>query len=137
MSIKTEMDADLGRILASDEFDETAEYYPAGLATHFTVRIVVGDITESAAAFDQGTEGTRTAPAVLSLATVRAGLLALEGAARDPKRRDKIVIPAASNNAGTWYVTAPGSTDVGGGCKVTIERDDLTRVSGTGAVEVR
>jgi hypothetical protein len=138
MTFKSQMADDLAAVLNSSEFDEPAEYYP-GLegSTHFTVRIVRGDITTGASSFDQGTEHTRTCEAVLIRSVVRAGILVLESTARDPRRGDRITFTDDSESAGIWIVSAVGAVDVGGGVTVSLEHVSYGNPGGSDANEVR
>jgi hypothetical protein len=137
MTFKDQLAEDLRLMLNASEVDEPAEYYPEDSSSHFTVRIVRGDIQTGAAAFDQGTEHTRTCEAVLIRSVVRAGILVIESAARDPKRGDKILFTDDSDSTAEWFVTGPGSVDVGGGVNVTLQCDDYGDPGGRSANEVR
>lgn len=137
MTFKDQLAEDLRLTLNADEVDEPAEYYPVDSATSFTVRIVRGDIQTAVAQFDQGTEHTRTCEATLIRSVVRAGILAIESTARDPKRGDKITFTDDSDATAEWFVTGPGSVDVGGGVNVTLQCDDYGNPGGRSANEVR
>lgn len=131
MTFQTQMAEDLTKILNGDEFEEAGVFYPKNSASSFAVRVVRGDIQTGASSFGDGTQQTRTCEAVLIRSVVRAGILAIAGAARDPVREDKITL-----SDGDWYVVAPGAFDVGGGITVQLEFDTFARAAGAGAVEV-
>lgn len=138
MTFKSDMAEDLRLVLNASEFDEPGQYYP-GLsgAGNFTVRIVRGDIATGAATFDQGTEHTRTCDAVLIRSVVRAGILAIELTARDPRRGDRITFTDDSEATASWIVAALGAIDVGGGVTVSLEHVSYGNPGGGDANEVR
>ena len=132
MTLKDQMAADLANVMAADEFDEAGTYFPKNSASSFAVRLVRGDIQGGASVFGEGVEHARTCDAVLIRSVVRAGVLAITGAARDPVREDKITL-----SDGDWYVVTPAQMDIGGGLTVQLEFDTFARAAGTGAIEAR
>lgn len=138
MTVKADMAEDLRLVMNAAEFDEEAEFYPAAEgASHFTVRVVRGDITTGASTFDQGTEHTRTCEAILIRSVVRAGILAIESTARDPRRGDRISFTDDDEATAVWYVASVGAIDVGGGVTVNLEHVSYGNPGGETANEVR
>jgi len=137
MTFKADLAEDLRLVLNASEIDEAATYYPVDSASSFAVRVARGDIQTGSAQFDQGIEHTRTCEAVLIRAVVRAGIETIEGTARDPKRGDRLVFTEDSDPTRSWYVSAPGAIDVGGGVTVQLSGDDYGNPGGRSANEVR
>ncbi len=137
MTFKSQMAEDLAAVLNSAEFDEPAEYYPGDSTSHFTVRIVRGDIQTGAAQFEQGTEHTRACEAILIRSVIRAGIAVIESTARDPKRGDRITFTDDSDATSEWSVASVGAVDVGGGITVQLVCDTYGNPGGRTANEVR
>jgi hypothetical protein len=137
MTFKADMAEDLRQVLNADQFDEPGEYYPGDSTSHFTVRVIRGDIQTGAAQFEEGTEHTRACEAVLIRSVIRAGILAIESTARDPKRGDRITFTDDSESTAEWSVSAVGAIDVGGGVTVQLVCDSYGNPGGRSANEVR
>lgn len=138
MTFKQQMADDLAAIANAAEFDEAGEFYPGETGSnHFTVRVVRGDIRTGMSTFEQGTEHTRVCTAVLIRSELRAGILAIESTAREPRRGDRILFTDDNEPTAVWYVAAAAAVDVGGGLTVDLECDDYGNPGGRGSEEVR
>lgn len=138
MTFKDHMAEDLTNVMNADEFDEPGEFYPTREGTsHFTVRAIRGDITTGASTFDQGTEHTRTCEVILIRSVVRAGILAIEAAERDPRRGDRLTFTDDDDATAEWVVAAVGAIDVGGGVSVSLEHVSYGNPGSGAANEVR
>jgi hypothetical protein len=133
MTLKTDMAADLTAIfLNTDEFADTATYTPNGAASGFSVTLLPGDIDESFLPTASGEADRRMAPFTGVLSLLRAGILAIEGTVRDPRRLDSFVI-ASGAYAGTWVVERY-SADLGGGVILYARYEQRHQVAGDGVL---
>lgn len=138
MTFKDQMANDLAAVLNASEFDEEGEFYPTREGTsHFTVRLIRGDISTTASPFDQGTEHTRTCDAILIRSVVRAGIEVIESTARDPRRGDRITFTDDDDATAEWVIAAVGAVDVGGGVTVSLEHISYGNPGSGAANEVR
>jgi hypothetical protein len=113
MSDLTDMMADDADevFLNTDDFGESAEFYPGLSTSHFSTTVVVQDIAEEFVAIDTGIADSREVDIWVLRSAVQTGIAAIETAARDPRRQDALVISSGAN-AGTWKVQN-ASPDVG------------------------
>ena len=133
MTLKSDMAADLTALfLNTDEFADTASYTPNGAATSFSVTLVPGDIDESFLPTESGEADRRMAPFVGVLSLLRAGILAIEGTVRDPRRLDSFVI-ASGAYAGTWVVERYAA-DLGGGVTLYARYEQRHQVAAEGLI---
>lgn len=139
MTFKDDMIDDMDVFINDDEFGQTATYLPrakaAGTGNMFAINVTFGDPDPNVLMVQAGQVTERTARILVSLADVRAGLLAVESAARDPVRGDRIVI-ASGADAGTWVVQ-DSVPDIGGGCQLNCRLADQRTYGAEGATVVR
>ncbi len=139
MTLKTDMAADLTALfMDTDEFADTAAYTPNGTptvpaTTTFSLAVVPGDVDPAYLPTVSGQAEQRTAQFIAVLSLIRAGILVVEGTARDPRRGDSLVF-ASGAYSGTWVVERFWS-DLGGGVTLYCVAAVRNQVAGDGVIE--
>ena len=141
MSLARLMAQDMRRTVARSaghDFAEAATLVPdtqgeAGVG--FPVVVVFTDPTVTPGVIEIGDEvQDRRAECLGVLSVIRAGFLAAEGAARDPRRGDFLRI-ADGAHAGTWTITEP-IPDIGDGVVLKLRDQQLVAAAANGVREV-
>lgn len=133
MTLKSQMTADVASVfLDTDDFGESVTFTPNGAATSFACTVVPGDVDAGFGATPSGEADRRLCPFFASLAALRAGILGIESAVRDPQRLDSITF-ASGAFAGTWIVERCVA-DADDGVMVYARLDDRFEVAGGGVL---
>lgn len=133
MTLKADMAADVAALfLNTDDFAESVTFTPNGAASGFTCSVVPGDVDAGFGAAPSGQADRRLCPFFASLAALRAGILGIELAVRDPTRLDTITF-ASGAFAGTWIVErcVPDADD---GVMVYARLDDHFEIAAPGVM---
>jgi len=118
-----------------NELGQIATFKAGGENPGFSLVVTFGDPDENVAAFNGGQSVDRTAKIFAPRSLIRAGILAIELAERDPVRGD-IIVMATGADAGTWIVQDI-NPDAGDGMQMQC-RYDRERIYGAeSAVQVR
>jgi hypothetical protein len=133
MTLKTQMAADVAAVfLETTEFAETATYTPNGAVSGFSCAVVPNDVDPGFGTTPSGIADRRLCPFFASLAALRAGILGIELAVRDPLRLDTLTF-ASGAYAGIWIVER-FAADGEDGVTLYAHQDVRHQVAGAGVI---
>lgn len=136
MTFQDDMADDVTNVfLNTSEFAVSSTYYPASDATGFALTVFPGDADPNAIQIMEGQEINRTARFLCKRTSVRTGIAARLGTARDPLRGDTITI-ASGADAGSWRVQTV-TPDIGDAVQLDCRLAEKRSVGAQNAQEVR